>query len=423
MAKRRGLLEEILRQRAQAAKQRERQAQAAHRAAVAAAKRSEQAQRAEARMAVQQERASAAEAKALEKEKARLHAEARAAEVAEQNAVLADTYEQIDTLLAATLQVDDYFDLNTLRSQVAHPPFSRPDLEWPTPKLPAVEPPPEPVYTAPEGAPRGLSGLFGKKKYAEAEAHARAAFEHEHQEWQAVTAMVPQLQAAQDRDWAEAEQQRVERLEAARVEYQRECEKREAEIATANKQLDELISGLQYGVEDAIQQYVSIVLSNSVYPECFPVDHDFSFDSSLRELAVTAVVPAPSSIPNVKEFKYVKARDEIASAPLPVKEQKDRYANAVCQVALRTLHEVFEADRAGRIGSISLLVATEGVDVATGTLKQTPLCAVATDREAFMAIELANVVPVATLQHLNALVSKNPFELVAIDTSKGVRGR
>jgi restriction system protein len=423
MAKRRGFLEEILRQNAQAAKQRERQAQSAHREAVAAAKRAEQAQRAADRMAAQQERASAAEAKALEKEMARLHAEARVAQAAEQNAVLADSYEQIDTLLGATLEVDDYFDLNELRSHVAHPPFSRPDLEWPTPKLPSVQPPPEPMYAPPEGAPKGLSGLFAKKRYAEAEAQARAQFDQEHQAWEAAAAMVPDLQVAQDREWDHAEQQRVARLEAARADYERECQQREAEISAANLQLDELISGLQYGVEEAIQQYVSIVLSNSAYPECFPVDHEFTFDSSLRELTVTVLIPPPQAIPNVKEYRYVKARDEITSTTLAAKEQKDRYASAVAQVALRTMHEVFEADRAGRVESISLQVATEALDVATGTVKRTVLCAVATDRATFTAIDLRNVVPAATLQHLNALVSKSPFDLVGIDTSVGVRGR
>jgi restriction system protein len=47
---------------------------------------------------------------------------------------------------------------------------------------------------------------------------------------------------------------------------------------------------------------------------------------------------------------------------------------------------------------------------------------VASDRATFAAIELANVVPAATLQHLRAQVSKNPYGLVPIDVSKGVRG-
>jgi restriction system protein len=76
----------------------------------------------------------------------------------------------------------------------------------------------------------------------------------------------------------------------------------------------------------------------------------------------------------------------------------------------------------GRIQTISLTVATEALDVATGQMTETPFIAVATDRPTFEAIDLANVVPLATLQHLNALVSKNPHGLVGVDLSKGVRG-
>ena len=95
----------------------------------------------------------------------------------------------------------------------------------------------------------------------------------------------------------------------------------------------------------------------------------------------------------------------------------------VHQVALRTLHEVLEADRRGCIDTISLTVATTGIDSATGQVATTPLVAVATDRATFEAIDLANVVPQATLGHLGAVISKNPHGLVAIDTSKGIRGK
>ena len=100
---------------------------------------------------------------------------------------------------------------------------------------------------------------------------------------------------------------------------------------------------------------------------------------------------------------------------------KGRYAGAVHQVALRTLHEVFEADRAGQIQTIALTVSTEATDPATGREKRTELVAVGADRESFLSFDLHNVVPDATLKHLGASLSKNPYELVAIDGTRGVR--
>jgi len=82
--------------------------------------------------------------------------------------------------------------------------------------------------------------------------------------------------------------------------------------------------------------------------------------------------------------------------PTPLKARKDRYAGAVHQVAVRILHEIFEADRGGKISP---------------------------GRETFSHFDLANVVPRATLDHLGAAVSKSPFDLTPADTSHGVRVR
>jgi restriction system protein len=165
---------------------------------------------------------------------------------------------------------------------------------------------------------------------------------------------------------------------------------------------------------------VSLVFANSAYPADFPVEHDFEFDPATAELRLRVLVPAPDKVPSTNTYKYAKSSDEITSTSLSQKACKDRFAGAVHQVALRSVHEVFEADRRGHIKTISLEVGTETIDPATG--KETYVLFVATgaERDAFLELDLANVVPTATLGHLGASLSKNPFGLVAADGS-GVR--
>ncbi|MCW2997041.1 MAG: hypothetical protein JWN65_590 [Solirubrobacterales bacterium] len=368
-------------------------------------------------------RASAAEQKAAEREAKRLHEEARLAEAGSLNAQLAETFDELDSILSATLEVDDFVELEKLRVTVEHPPFVRTGLEVPTPPPVPISAPAEPVIVEP-AAPKGLGGVFGgKKKHAEAVAAAQAAFAIAHQAWQAEAAAVPtrQLQQIQDRD--AVEQQRLVKLEQALGEYRRECEERDAEAAASNQVLDELITGVQSGVDSAIQEYVGIVLGNSVYPEVLSVEHDFEFDSHLKELTLTVLVSPPERLPSAKEYRFVKAKDEITASSLPKTELKNRYSNVIYQVALRTLHEIFEADRAGHINTIALSVATEAVHPATGLNTRTTLVAVAAERTSFLTFDLANIVPLATLKHLGASVSKSPYDLVGIDRSQGVRGR
>ncbi|MBD7918619.1 hypothetical protein H9657_10075 [Cellulomonas sp. Sa3CUA2] len=368
-------------------------------------------------------RASAADQKAAEKEAARLHVEAQLAEVAALNADVANEATQIDGLLAWTLEVDDYVELESLKVIVEHPSFDPGRLGVATPAVPPLVYPPEPVYEEPR-APGGVSAAFGgRKKHEQAVEQARQAFDIARRRWhEAATALHSQhLAALASRE--EVEQRRLAQLAIAEATYREECAQREADAAARNAELSTLINELAFDVESAIQEYVGIVLSNSVYPEIFPVSHDHRFSLETRELTLTAIVPEPSAVPSVKEFKYVKAKDEIVATALTAKAQKDRYAEAVWQVAVRTLHEVFEADRAGKIRSIALTVGVNRISPATGKPETVPLVQVAADRETFSGFDLANIVPQATLSHLGAALSKSPFDLTPADTARGVRVR
>ena len=423
MAKR-GFFAELNYQAQQAEKRRRQQEAAAHRAQAAAERGAERSRKAYERAYAAAERASAAEKKAAEREAARLHVEARNDEVEVMNAGLASTYADIDNLLAFTLDVDDYVDLEALQiTEVEHPPFEPGYLGQEIPKVPAPNYPPEPVYAEPP-APSGMSAAFGgKKKHQKAIDQAKADHEKAHREWKRGNdATYERFQA----DWAQREQNekvRLEKLAAAEATYKAECQEREAEASARNAELNKLITDLAFDVESAIGEYVGIVLANSVYPNAFPVEYRHDFDLASRELRLTVTVPEPSTVPSVKEYKYVKARDEITSTNLPARDQKERYANAVWQVAVRTLHEIFEADRNGKIHSIALTVGVDTIAPATGQPTSIPLVVVAADRETFNSFDLGNVVPKATLEHLGAALSKSPLDLTPADTGRGVRVR
>lgn len=412
MARRRGFLAEMQHQ-AKVAEQRQR---AASREQAASARRAEQAWKADQRAQVAYQRASEADRKRLEKEANDAHVASRQAEVDQLNAELATVYDQVDSLLESTLAVDDYVDLTSLRRKVEHPAFDR-RLETP---ILAPEPaldPPAPVFQPP--APP--TGFFGrKKKLAEAQAQAEAAFARAHAIWEHEMAQLPgRRQEIADR-YATDENNRKKRLAVAQARYLDECAAREAEDTQHNASLDELITNLSYGSVEAVQEYVGIVLANSVYPDGFTVEHEALFEPGTAELALRVLIPSPDQIPTIKSYKYVKASDEITPVALSQKESKDRYAGIVHQVALRTLHEIFEADRRALIQSIALEVGTQTINPATGNETYIPFAAVGASRDSFSNIDLSAVVPAATLEHLGAAVSKNPLALTPANVS-GVR--
>lgn len=413
----RGLFVEIQHQAKVAAREADKRQQAAARGQAAAVRRSEQARKAEERAITKADRAQEADRKRLEKEAKLAHVESMLAEAEELNTALAISYAEIDELLEWTLEIDDFVDLDTFRRTPDLPPFDPGDLE----KSIA---PPEPIrqpYKPIRELPVSAKGLIGrKKKQAEAQSAADERYESACAERDIKMAALPAQQKLADDEHAQAEADRIAELEQARTRHQAECEKLEAEVAKHNAEIDSFIADLGYGAFDAVQEYVSIVLGNSAYPEHFEVTHEFEFDPQTAELRLRVISPPPGEMSDIKAYKYVKSTDEITSTTLSQKAQKDRYSGAVQQLALRSLHEIFEADRRGLIKAISLEVGTETAHPATGQKTYMPFVAVATERDAFIEFDLSAVVPAATLEHLGAAVSKNPFDLVIADTS-GVR--
>ena len=132
MARRRGFFAEMQHQAKVAEREAELRRNRAARERQAAQRQAEQAYKAEQRAVAAFRQATAAQQKQLEREAKAAHVEAMQSEAARLNADLAAMYEEIDSLLAATLDVDDFVDLEQLRQvAVVHPPFDLPELETP----------------------------------------------------------------------------------------------------------------------------------------------------------------------------------------------------------------------------------------------------------------------------------------------------
>jgi restriction system protein len=356
----------------------------------------------------------------LEKEQRQARIAAQEAEVERLNGELAMQLAEIDNVLSATLEFDDYVDLERLRKKAKHPRFESQYSE-PIPVPPPIEAPPEPVYVEPE-PPKGLGSVFGgKKKYAEAVVAAQAAFAQAYQQWQQAVAAVPMQQLAQLAEHKKVEDARQANLAANRARYDDERAQRQREADESNAELDELIRDLAAGKPEAVEEYLGIVFGNSVYPAEWPWPPEYSYDADTQELTIQLQFPTPGDLPTVRAYKYVRASDEITTTQQTQKEQKERYAGLLNNMTLRTLHEVWEADRGGKVASISLVGSVDHVDPATGKDTMTPLVAVAVDRTTFEDIDLRRVAPAETMRHLGAVVSKNPHALTPIKLAPGVR--
>lgn len=117
-------------------------------------------------------------------------------------------------------------------------------------------------------------------------------------------------------------------------------------------------------------------------------------------------LPTVSIMPPVAEYRYVRSTDTITRKPRKKTEIKDIYQEVIASVALRTLHEVFEADQASHISAVCFNGYIHTVDPATGQDIQPHLISVRTTKDRLQSIDLSRVDKRVCLKNLEACLSQ-----------------
>jgi restriction system protein len=322
------------------------------------------------------------------KERKRLYAESRAAEVAARNDDLEAETVALQGLLAATLKVNDRINFSSLKKPAVAPPWRHAELE-------KAVPPPAPDAFKP-APPTGLSKVFGKSKFEHAIEESRVRYENALQ-WH-----------------AEREQVRISALAKARTEWQAAVDAANAEAQRQHAEIDAFEADYRRGVQDAVAAYCSMVLEASQYPKGFPQQFKLAYVPESRQAVIEYELPTVAVVPVVKAYKYVKNSDMITEALRPQAQIKALYASVVAQVAIRTVHELLEADAGGHIDTVVFNGMVDTTDPGSGRRVHPCLVTVRTTRDVFGELDLAHVEPLACLKHLSAGVSKSPAELAPV---------
>jgi restriction system protein len=324
-----------------------------------------------------------------QREHRRLYAEARTADAAAANADLRARMSDLDTLLLSTLDVDDHIDLDRFKKPVAVPPFDPGPLGRPLP---------EPSWESYQPVtPTGLGKILGGDRL--------------HQ--QQTTTARQAYQQARER-WVEAETRRLRQLHAREQAYQDSRRKYAAKIIAYNAEVDRFAAAVAGKDPASVVEYFAMVLGNSVYPDDFPQHFRLAYLPKQRHLLVEYHLPPIEVIPVVKEYRYDLVRDDLAAVPRDSGEIRRRYVEIIAQVALRTIHEIVEADRGALVARVLFNGIVDTVDRRTGQSVRPCLVSVRAERETFAAIRLRRVDPIACLKHLQAGLSALPDELAGI---------
>ncbi len=332
------------------------------------------------------ERARAAD----QKERARLYAESRQAQVALQNEQLEQQVRSLEHLLFDALASDPFLDVQSLKQPLTIPAFNPGSLGVP-------EPPPQwHMYAPPE--PSGVQKLLpgAKEKHAQAVVKAQETY---------------RMHMA---TYASREASRQQALGQMKAEYDRQVLAEQQRIAAQHAEIDAFQRDLQASLPQAVVDYFTMVLASSVYPDAFPQEAKLAYVPESKQLVIEYDLPDFEVVPGVSAYKYVKAKDSITETARPQTQRKALYASIIAQITLRTLSELFRADRMRCLDMIVFNGYVESINKGTGQSVRTCLVTVRTSRDVFTRLNLSQVDPQACLAVLNASVSKSPAELTPV---------
>src|ERR1700689_1374685 len=275
-----------------------------------------------------------------EKEQKRLYAKQRTQEAEQLTREIVDRVEQLEGLLSASLSIVPSVDIEALKEQPATLPFDPGELAAP------IEPPIKRLPSAPSALQKLVPGAKAKYAQAVAETESRYAVE-----------LAEAVEAERSRQTALMD---AEGVHSARVQAEAE------RVAAQNGEVEAFKTAYDARNPDAVVSYCSMVLAASQYPDGFPQQHKDAYVPESREVVIEMDLPTFEVAPDVAEYRYVKAKDEITSKARPVSHRRTLYADIVAQVTLRSVHEMLGADHGGHLESVVFNGHVDTIDPRTG---------------------------------------------------------
>ncbi len=180
--------------------------------------------------------------------------------------------------------------------------------------------------------------------------------------------------------------QQLESWNKQNQEYEKTQTKQHSEI---DQRMNDYTQGLQTGVSDLID----IILTESDYPDTFPQEFDFEYNSTTKILIIDYILPAPNHLPNLKEVKYIQSKNEFKESYLSESALAKLYDEIIYKITLRTIFEIYSADTSNHIQSVAFNGWVNSIDKATGQEINACILTIQTNRAEFTAVNLELVDP------------------------------
>jgi len=225
------------------------------------------------------------------------------------------------------------------------------------------------------------------------------------------------------KDFEEQRQIVKNRFDALEKDWEREKEAYNESQKERNEKINRLKEYYFNKHSEAITKYCAIVLNKSRYPETFPKNFDLNYNSDNKVLIVEYVLPTPDDLPKLANVKYIASRKELKESFLSETKLSKIYDSAIYKITLRSLHELFEADKAEALEVIIFNGWVNGIDKATGKKVRNCIVTIKSKKIEFNKIELSNVDPKICFNNLNGIGGSKLTSITAVQPIAQITSR
>ncbi len=298
-------------------------------------------------------------------------------------------------ILEYALYVDNKVDWEQLKVKTDYP-VQKPQKPTPLSEPPKLQFPPEPEITHHDYQPKfGILDYFSSSRKQDKIDTASEKFKNDHASWvknkQEKMEQLTKMLRNQKKKFNKSQEKYLNDLRIWETEKSIFLQKQEQ----VNSEVDQKKEKYLSGDLSSFMDYCDIVLTSSDYPDYFPKTYELDYNPENKIIIVDYQLPSPDMIPTVTEVKYVQTRDEYQEKNLSQAQLNKLYDSVLYQIALRTIHELYEADVINGLQSVVFNGYVTSIDPATGQEATSCVFSIQAKKEEFEQINLANIDPKA----------------------------
>lgn len=298
----------------------------------------------------------------------------------------------ISTTLAQTLKRNDAINWAELKKSLTFPESAPKSI--PSPSRPVMQ---EPQLSLMDKIIPGRKDQLLKQAYAENEQAVQA--------WQRTISDIQIQNSNNSEAYSKRKQQYAD------------------EVNAHNQSVDQLRQQYMSCDSSTIELYVDLVLTRSTYPDFMPNNWTGAYLPDSRGFVIDFELPSLERFPTLQEVKFISTRSEFTEKHITEKNAAKVYDDFLYQVALRTIHELFESDVANAIDFVVFNGIVNSINKATGIEQSACIATVQVDKTTFSSLNLSAIEPKTCFKQLkgvsaSTLSSITPVApLMRMDTS------